>query len=179
MKYHQITSEERYTIATLRQQGFNQSRIAAALGRHRSSISREIRRNRSEFDRCYRPFVASHTARARRWRSRRNTQFCAADFRPVETLLKEKWSPEQIVGRFRLEGKPSMSQENEVPSVGDIFFLLSFRDQVESVTVWTRCFLTRMLDIEGQGLAWVHAERERKECSKRARKKSNNKAGQD
>ena len=111
MKYHQITSEERYTIATLRQQGFNQSRIAAALGRHRSSISREIRRNRSEFDRCYRPFVASHTARARRWRSRRNTQFCAADFRPVETLLKEKWSPEQIVGRFRLEGKPSMSHE--------------------------------------------------------------------
>lgn len=50
MEYRQITSEERYMIAALKQQGFHQSQIATALGRHRSSISREIRRNRSKWD---------------------------------------------------------------------------------------------------------------------------------
>lgn len=44
MSYRQITSDERYLISKLRQQGFNQSRISAVLGRHRSSISREIQR---------------------------------------------------------------------------------------------------------------------------------------
>ena len=32
MAYHQITSEERYTIAALRREGFNQSEIARHLG---------------------------------------------------------------------------------------------------------------------------------------------------
>lgn len=111
MKYRQITSEERYIIATLRQEGFNQSEIARALGRHRSSISREIRRNRSSFDRCYRPFVASHRARARLSRSRRNSRFTAEDFRVVERLLRRKWSPEQISGRLRSDKTLSISHE--------------------------------------------------------------------
>ncbi len=111
MTYHQITSEERYTIATLRQQGFNQSEISRALGRHRSSISRELRRNLSAYDRCYRPFVASHRARARRSRSRRNGRFRVEDFRIVERLLRRKWSPEQISGRLREDGALSISHE--------------------------------------------------------------------
>ena len=111
MKYHQITSEERYTIATLMQEGFNQSEIAEALGRHRSSISRELRRNISRYDNCYRPFVASHRTRARRSGSRRNTRFAADDFRIVERLIRKDWSPEQIAGRLRLEGTLSISHE--------------------------------------------------------------------
>ena len=111
MTYHQITSEERYTIATLRQEGFNQSQIARALGRHRSSISREIRRNLSSYDNCYRPFVASHRARARRSRSRRNARFGPEEIQLVERLLKKRWSPEQIAGRLRQEGRLSISHE--------------------------------------------------------------------
>ncbi len=111
MKYRQITSEERYTISTLRQEGFNQSEIARALGRHRSSISREIRRNLSQFDRCYRPFVASHRARARRSRPCKNSRFKPDDYRLVDRLLRQKWSPEQISGRLREEGTLSISHE--------------------------------------------------------------------
>jgi len=111
MTYRQITSEERYTISTLRQEGFNQSEIARALGRHRSSISREIRRNLSQFDRCYRPFVASHRARARRSRPRKNSRFKPDDYRLVDRLLRQKWSPEQISGRLREEGTLSISHE--------------------------------------------------------------------
>ena len=128
MKYYQITSEERYTISTLRREGFNQSEIARALGRHRSSISREIRRNLSTFDRCYRPFVASHRARARRSRSRKNSRFEANDLRLVEQLLRKKWSPEQISGRLRRDGTLSISHEtiyrhtwNDKAAGGDLY----------------------------------------------------------
>ena len=111
MAYHQITSEQRYTLSALRQQGLNQAEIARAMGRHRSSISRELRRNSSAWDGGYRPFVASHRARARRSRSRRNQRFTRGDFRLVESLLRRRWSPEQISGRLRRQGRLSISHE--------------------------------------------------------------------
>ena len=40
MTYYQITSEERYTIAALRREGFCSAEIARRLGRHRSTIWR-------------------------------------------------------------------------------------------------------------------------------------------
>jgi len=111
MKYRQITSEERYMLSALKRQGLNQSQVAQALGRHRSSISRELRRNRSAWDGGYRPFVASHRARARRSRSRRNQRFTADDFCAVNRLLRREWSPEQISGRLRKDGTLSISHE--------------------------------------------------------------------
>ena len=111
MAYHQITSEERTMLSALKQQGLNPSEIARALGRHRSSISRELHRNRSTWDGGYRPFVASHRARARRSRSRRNQQFTLDDFRVVDRLLKKEWSPEQIAGRLLKDGTLSISHE--------------------------------------------------------------------
>jgi IS30 family transposase len=50
MMYRQLASEQRYTLGVLRRQGFNQSQIAKALGFHRSTISRELRRNRCAYD---------------------------------------------------------------------------------------------------------------------------------
>ncbi len=64
MRYHQLTSEERYALSTLRKQGWSVARIARALGRHRSTIGREIARNQRK-DGGYRPRTAG-TARARR-----------------------------------------------------------------------------------------------------------------
>ncbi len=58
MAYIQITSKERYTIAALKREGFNQSEIARHLGRHRSSVSREITRNSCRPDGAYRPTKA-------------------------------------------------------------------------------------------------------------------------
>lgn len=98
-------------ISALRQHGLNHSQIAKALGRHRSSISREIKRNRSQFDGCYRPFVASHRARGRRSRSRRNSHFTNEDFQIVNRLLRRQWSPEQISGRLKEEKVLSISHE--------------------------------------------------------------------
>ena len=111
MAYHQITSEERYTIAALRREGFNAAEIARRLGRHRSTISREIRRNSSRWDGSYRPSKAIERANGRRSRSRRNQHFTKADFALVEKKLKEDWSPEQISGHLRLHGELSISHE--------------------------------------------------------------------
>jgi IS30 family transposase len=111
MTYHQITSEERYILATLRRQGFNQSEIARELGRHRSSICRELKRNSARFDGCYRPSKAVERTAGRRSRSRRNQRFSRADLQRVEALLRQWWSPRQISGRLRLDGTLSISHE--------------------------------------------------------------------
>lgn len=100
MKYHQITSEERYTISTLRKQGYNSEKIARYLGRHRSSIYREIKRNLCN-DGAYRHLKAGKRTRGRRSRSRRNQRFTSFDFEIVKGLLHEKWSPEQISGYLK------------------------------------------------------------------------------
>ncbi len=57
MTYHQITREERYALGALRRQGLTAAAIARALGRHRSTITREVARNRRS-DGGYRPHLA-------------------------------------------------------------------------------------------------------------------------
>ena len=42
----QLTQEERYQIESLLKMGHQQSEIAVVLKRHKSTISREVRRNR-------------------------------------------------------------------------------------------------------------------------------------
>lgn len=109
--YHQITSEERYSLALLRQRGLRPAAIARVLGRHRSSITRELERNATHHDGSYRPQLAHWYATSRRSRSRRNTQFTPADWARVEALIREDWSPEQIAGRLRREGVLTISHE--------------------------------------------------------------------
>jgi IS30 family transposase len=111
MLYRQITFEERYTVGLLRQQGLSPAAIARTLGRHRSTIGREVRRNRAHSDGTYRPQLADWYARSRRSRSRRNRQFAAAEWARIHALLREDWSPEQVAGRLRREGVLCISHE--------------------------------------------------------------------
>jgi IS30 family transposase len=111
MTYHQVTLEERYALAVLRQQGLSAAAIARALGRHRSTIGREVRRNHKAIDGGYRPQLADWYARGRRSRSRRNRRFAAADLALVRGLVCEQWSPEQIAGRLRRAGRLRISHE--------------------------------------------------------------------
>lgn len=111
MMYHQVTSAERYTLGLLRQRGLSAAAIARLLHRHRSTIGREVRRNGTPRDGCYRPQLADWYARGRRSRSRRNQRFSTADWARVQTLLRDDWSPEQVAGRLRLERELAISHE--------------------------------------------------------------------
>lgn len=111
MSYRQITYAERYTLGLLRQRGLSAAAIARVLGRHRSTVIREVRRNRTRHDGSYRPQLAEWYTRGRRRRSRRNTQFTAVDWARVEGLVRADWSPEQIAGWLRRQRLLQISHE--------------------------------------------------------------------
>ena len=111
MMYHQITCAERYTLGVLRRGGLSPAAIARVLGRHRSTIGREIRRNGTPRDGCYRPQLADWYAQGRRSRSRRNRRFTAVDWARIQALLREDWSPEQVAGWLRRQGELAISHE--------------------------------------------------------------------
>src|SRR5919112_974341 len=98
-------------LAALRRQGLNQSEIARCLGRHRSTVCREVRRNSTRADGRYRAFTAQERANGRRSRSRRDSHFTAGDFAAVEELLRRQWSPEQVSGYLRRTGRLDISHE--------------------------------------------------------------------
>lgn len=111
MTYCQLTSGERYMLAAMRKQGLSQAQIAAALGRHRSTISRELCRNRCRLDGCYRVSKAQERTNGRRSRSRRNRRFSVKDFALVDELLRRQWSPEQVSGHLSRQGHLRISHE--------------------------------------------------------------------
>jgi transposase, IS30 family len=111
MKYHRLSTEERYEIAAMRRQGLRMGAMAKHLGRHRSTLYREVKRNRSVHDGRYRASHSVEKASGRKHRSRRNWLYGPAEFAPIETLIGKGFSPEQIVGRRKLEGQAVMSHE--------------------------------------------------------------------
>ena len=62
--YTQLTEHQRYQIYALMKAGHTQTEIAALIGVHKSTISRELRRNRGL--RGYRPRQAQLLRQARR-----------------------------------------------------------------------------------------------------------------
>ena len=127
--HRQITQDERYTIGVLRQLGYRPAAIARALGRHRSTIGREVRRN-CHTDGGYRPAFAHSRTGTRRSRSRRNQRFTVADFQQVRTLLEEQWSPEQVAGYLRRHGRLRISHETIYRYIWD--------DRRQGGTLWTQ-----------------------------------------
>jgi IS30 family transposase len=109
--YPQITAAERYTLGTLRRLGYTAAAIARILGRHRSTIGREVRRNATRYDGTYRPQMAHWYACSRRSLSRRNQRFSATDWVQVHARLREQWSPEQVAGRLRRHQLLQISHE--------------------------------------------------------------------
>ena len=102
-----LNLEERRQLARLREQKVAVDEIARVLGRHRSTIYRELKRNfwhDTDVPQAegYWPVTAQQLADSRSRSScklLRHPQLCAA----VIERLKDGWSPEQIAGRLKLE----------------------------------------------------------------------------
>ena len=93
--YHQLTQEQRYGIYTLLKTGQTQTKIAKVLGVHKSTISRELRRNPGK--QGYRYKQAHDTALCRR-QDKDNQRIEPGTWFFIEDLIRQEWSPEQIHG---------------------------------------------------------------------------------
>ena len=107
-RYTQLTREERYQISALKAAGHDQVSIAKVIGRHKSTISRELTRNRGL--RGYRPKQADNLALSRR-QNKSTHRIIPESWSRVELLLREYWSPEQISSWLRYEENINVSPE--------------------------------------------------------------------
>jgi len=106
--YTQLTQEERYQIYILKKAEYSQAEIAGLLERDKSTISRELRRNRGL--KGYRPQQAHQLALMRRY-DKMQPRLGDEVWQQGEALICEEWSPEQIVGRIAMKQGVSISHE--------------------------------------------------------------------
>ena len=109
MRYKQLTREQRYQIYALMKAGLFQTEIAQVIGVHKSTISRERRRNRGL--RGYRPKQAQRFAEIRRAKAV-TTRISPDTWILVERLVRDDWSPEQISGWLSREFEMMVSHES-------------------------------------------------------------------
>ena len=110
MTYTHLTQDERYQIAILAKAGHDQSEIAEVMDRHRSTISRELRRNCGQ--RGYRPKQAHGFSQARMRACENGPRIADETWAFVDERLADLWSPEQICGRLAQGGLPTVSHES-------------------------------------------------------------------
>ena len=103
--YKQLTSEQRYTISVLLQNGTKRNDIAKAIKVHPSTITRELKRNSG-----VRGHYNWETAQANAMRTKRKKpgnhsidETIKEEARRI--LITEQWSPEQISGALAMKGK--------------------------------------------------------------------------
>lgn len=107
--YHHLTMEDRCLISVCKQEGYSASVIAQKLGRHRSTVYRELDRNGCR--KRYGAGAAHRRGVQRRHRAssvpRKMTEELWA--RVSGLLEDEQWSPEQISGRLAVNGDARIS----------------------------------------------------------------------
>jgi len=104
--------------------GFCQSEIAREIGVHKSTVSREVRRNQGK--RGYRPKQAQQLATNRR--DKVQPRITDRDWRMIEELICLDWSPEQISKYGRAEQELRISHE--------WIYQYIYRDKRSGGTLW-------------------------------------------
>ena len=92
--YKQLTQEQRYQIYALLKMGHQQTEIGKCIGVDKSTISRELIRNRGQ--RGYRPKQAHSMAMSRRRQGQSRIQ--SEVWALIEAKIRLEWSPEQVSG---------------------------------------------------------------------------------
>jgi len=108
-KYTQLTRGKRYQIRALLKAGFSQSEMAFYLNVHKSTISREIRRNRGQ--KGYRPRQAHEKAVARRYAGAKRIKMTPVMIELINYYIRQDFSPEQVSGYLARKHKLSISHE--------------------------------------------------------------------
>ena len=107
MNYTLLTLYQRYQIEALLKSEHNQTEIAQTIGVHKTTISREVRRNRGQ--RGYRPKQAHRKAVKRRSWDRRRIP--PKTWVWIEEKIRQDLSPEQIALWMKKHREISVSHE--------------------------------------------------------------------
>lgn len=110
MNYQLLIDSQRYQIESYLKAGFSLTKISKELGVHKSTISRELKRNSKK--RVYNAHYAIIVNDERRKEAYKHTVFDFNMKRYIDQhLINKQWSPEQIKGRCDLEGIAMVSIE--------------------------------------------------------------------
>ena len=107
MRYKQLTHNKRYQIYAYLRIGITQTEIARIIGVHKSTISREIRRNKGK--RGYRPNQAQRKSEKRL--KKRKARITRENWEQIERKLCEEYSPEQVSNWIRKDHDLKVSHE--------------------------------------------------------------------
>lgn len=136
MKYHQLTQLERYQIQAGIDLGISIKEIAIRLGRHRSTIFRELKRNGHFTREGYSAFSSQMDYEKRRLKCRPQLKITSHLKQYIDCRIQLQWSPEQIAGRRKLEKLPSIGVET--------IYQYLYREKLQGGSLWknlrhTRC----------------------------------------
>jgi len=110
MNYKQLTDAQRYQIEAYLKANYTITQIAKELKVHKSTISRELKRNGKK-----RSYNAKHAVLLSKERKRESYKHRVFDLNMKRYIDKKlsnyQWSPEQIKGRCDLENIPMVSTE--------------------------------------------------------------------
>lgn len=106
----QITATQRYTISIMRKQGFTLEQIGMVVQKHRSTISRELNRNKGETG-IYDAIEAHEKCQTRHKTKKKHIVFTETIKQKAEELLKNDYSPEQVKGECNDNGIKMVSHE--------------------------------------------------------------------
>lgn len=106
-----LTLSQRYEISIYHQQKLSMSSIAEKIGTHKSTVSRELKRNSDGRNGQYKADLAQRKADIRHQDKNKNQSFTKEIQKFVVLYLKQDYSPEQIVGYAKRISTPCVSIE--------------------------------------------------------------------
>lgn len=109
-RYHRLTRDNRIIIYTLRKEGKSLAEISRCIGCHKSTLSRELRRNVSKKGYRYEKAHVKAETRAKE-KSAKRRKFTDEMWETARTNLSNGWSFEQTAGRARRDGKAMVCKE--------------------------------------------------------------------
>lgn len=112
MRYTHFRRSDRHELSILQKKGYSLREIAKELGKHPSSVSRELRRNHRKVDHTYIAQKAHHKAYVRRKYSKYQGMKIR-EHPELEQYAKEKlplgWAPDKIAGRWKEDHSDSIT----------------------------------------------------------------------
>ena len=106
-----LTCDQRYRIWSLLEQGLSLTKIGESIGKCKSVVSRELRRNCDKRNGKYDPNLAQRKYDKRQKSKKKRCDFTDEIKQQVIDFLKQDYSPEQIVGSLKSLKKAVVSIE--------------------------------------------------------------------